>query len=98
MVTLVDVELFAQTLLGKSSGAATVLLVPFLIALPIGALLGGWGARWRGERLVACGGMVIATIGYLLISQWPVDVLRPGISGFFRCSPPTWPSPEWVSA
>lgn len=87
MVTLVDVELFAQTLLGKSSGAATVLLVPFLIALPIGALLGGWGARWRGERLVACGGMLIATIGYLLISQWPVDVPQARHLGFLPVLP-----------
>lgn len=75
MVTLVDVELFAQTLLGKTSRSATALLVPFLIALPMGALLGGWSARLRGERMVACGGMLIAAMGYLLIAHWPVNVL-----------------------
>jgi len=75
MVTLVDIELFAQTLLGKDSGSATVLLVPFLLALPAGALAGGWGVGRFGERWVAFAGMLIATTGFLLISRWPVDVL-----------------------
>ena len=56
MVTLVNVELFGQGVLGQDQNQAAGLLVRFLIALPIGALLGGWIATKVGDRAVACVG------------------------------------------
>jgi MFS family permease len=73
MVTLVDVELFGQGVLGLNQNQAAGLLLWFLIALPTGALLGGWIATKVGDRAVICIGMLIAAGGYLLISHWPVD-------------------------
>jgi MFS family permease len=75
MVTLVNVELFGQGVLGMDKNAAAGLLLRFLIALPIGALLGGWIATKVGDRIVAFAGLLIAAGGYWLISNWPVDLL-----------------------
>jgi MFS family permease len=75
MVTLVNVELFGQGVLGMDQNQAAGLLLRFLIALPIGALLGGWIATKVGDRVVAFVGLAIAAGAYLLVSRWPVDVL-----------------------
>ena len=75
MVTLVDVELFAQGVLGKEQDQAAIVLLRFLIALPIGALVGGWIATKVGDRAMAFVGLSIAAGGYWLISKWSVDLL-----------------------
>jgi MFS family permease len=75
MVTLVNVELFGQGVLGLDKNQAALLLLRFLIALPIGALLGGFIATRVGDRAVAFTGLLIAAGGYWLISKWPVDLL-----------------------
>lgn len=75
MVTLVDVELFAQGVLGQEQDEAAILLLRFLIALPIGAVLGGWIATKVGDRTMACVGLLIAAYAYWLISKWQIDLL-----------------------
>jgi MFS family permease len=85
MVTLVDVELFGQGVLRLDQNKAAGMLTSFLIALPVGALLGGFIATRVGDRAVAFVGLLIAAGGYLLISDWPVDLphYRHSVFGLF---------------
>ncbi|MBU2667885.1 MFS transporter [Actinoplanes bogorensis] len=82
MVTLVDVQLVAQTLLGKDAFGGTLLLSRFLIALPIGAVLGGVVLARLGERVVTLIGLLTAGFAYALIAYWPLDVLAARYAGF----------------
>ena len=70
MVTLVDVELFGQGVLQLDQIKAAGLLTWFLIALPIGAVVGGVLATRVGDRLMAFAGLMIAAYGYWLIHYW----------------------------
>ena len=75
MVTLVNVELFGQGVLGKEQNETVFLLLWFLGALPVGAVIGGWVATRIGDRIMAFVGLLIAGFGYWLVSHWTVDVL-----------------------
>ncbi|BDH55325.1 putative triacylglyceride transporter [Tsukamurella sp. PLM1] len=82
MVTLVDVEIYARAVLERDGVAAVLTLVRFLIALPVGAVLGGALATRVGDRAVSVAGLVIAAGGYVLIAMWPTDVLSAHYLGF----------------
>ncbi|GGL19619.1 MFS transporter [Planomonospora parontospora] len=78
LVTLVDVQLSAQTLLGLGTLDGALVLSRFLVSLSAAALLGGVMARRYGERPVAALGLAVAAVGYVRIGQWPLDLAAAG--------------------
>lgn len=75
LTTLVNMQLLAQTVLGRDGLGGAWLLVRFLAALPVGAVLGGVLMRRLGERGVAVAGMALAAAAYLRVATWPADLL-----------------------
>ncbi|MGW5684563.1 MFS transporter [Nonomuraea sp. NPDC003754] len=68
LVTMVFVQLAAQTLFGADALGGALTLAWFLGALVAGALAGGLLTRRYGEPPVMAAGLVVATAGYWLLS------------------------------
>lgn len=76
IAALVDIPIFARvTAYPDSQLQAALVLVRFLVALPVGAVVGGWLIqRWSTGVVTALGG-VAAAAGFALMSRWGVDAL-----------------------
>ncbi|SDY08141.1 Major Facilitator Superfamily protein [Modestobacter sp. DSM 44400] len=68
---LVDVPLFARstTAQGDQLGAALVLL-QLLVAVPVGAVAGGWLSRRVAPRFVAAAGMALSAGAFVVMTGW----------------------------
>ena len=55
---------------------AALVLVRFLVALPVGAIIGGYLTRTRSAGLVTAVGMALSATGFFLMSRWGVDSLE----------------------
>ncbi|TNM48268.1 MFS transporter [Nocardioides albidus] len=76
IAALVDIPLFARTTTEQDSqlGAALVLL-RFLAALPVGAVIGGWLLRRANAGVLTAVGMVAAGGAFLVMGQWDAHSL-----------------------
>ncbi len=73
IIAMVEIPLYAYSLLGASEIEGGLLLMRLTMMIPLGALVGGWVADRLGYRLTGALGFVLAGVGFLLISSWPVD-------------------------
>ena len=73
---VVDVPLLARLTLPGGQTEAALVLVRFLVAVPVGALLGGALLRRLGAGVVAGGGLALMSAGLLVMSSWGPDSLE----------------------
>ncbi len=77
IAALIDIPLFARTTVyGDSQLLAALVLVRFLVALPVGAVAGGYLLRRWGPGPVTAAGMVLAAAAFVWLSTWGIDALE----------------------
>jgi MFS family permease len=76
IAALIDIPLFARTTVyPESQLMAALVLVRFLVALPVGAVLGGFLLRRLSPGVVTAIGMVLAAVGFVLMTRWGLTTL-----------------------
>jgi MFS family permease len=76
IAALVDVPVFARTTQGGGQLAAAFVLLRFLIALPLGAVVGGWLTRRYGLGLITGVGLGLAGVMFVLMAFWERGALK----------------------
>ena len=77
IAALIDVPLFARTTIYQDSQLlAALVLVRFLVALPVGAVVGGYLTRVLPAGVITAVGMAMAAVGFVMMSRWGVDALE----------------------
>jgi MFS family permease len=76
VAVIVDVPLLARLTVTDDETRAALVLVRFLLAVPVGALLGGVALRRLGDGLVAAVGLALAAAGLFGMSRWGLHSLE----------------------
>nr|WP_207950404.1 MFS transporter [Nocardioides ochotonae] len=77
IAALIDIPLFARSTVHRDSQLlAALVLVRFLVALPVGAVLGGFLTRRVSAGVVTAAGMGLAAVGFGWMSTWEADALE----------------------
>jgi MFS family permease len=76
IAALVDIPFFARlTVYRESQVDAAFVLVRFLIALPVGAIIGGVLLRWIRAPFLTGFGMALSAAAFVRMAMWPDDAL-----------------------
>ncbi len=77
IAAVVDIPIFARTTTYRESQLmAALVLVRFLVALPVGAVVGGYLMRRLGVGPITATGMALSAIGFVLMTRWESDTLE----------------------
>ena len=77
IAAVVDIPLFARTTIYRDSQLdAALVLVRFLVALPVGAVVGGYLTRRFGAGLVTAAGMTMSAGAFLWMTTWEMETLH----------------------
>jgi MFS family permease len=77
IAALIDIPIFARSTIYPSDQLpAALVLVRFLVALPVGAVIGGYLTHRLPAGVVTAIGMAMAATGFLMMAQWGVYALE----------------------
>jgi MFS family permease len=77
IAALIDIPIFARTTTYPDSQLlAALVLVRFLVALPVGAVVGGYLTRLLPAGVVTAAGMACAAGGFVWMSSWGLTALE----------------------
>ena len=81
IAALIDIPLFARTTVYPDDQLpAALVLVRFLLALPVGAVAGGYLIRTVSPAIVTVGGMLMAAAGFVLMTRWGLTTIEEPIA------------------
>ena len=80
IIGMVTVPLMANTVMGRTPLEGGLWLMRMTAGIPVGAMLGGLMAQRLDLRVPATAGLVIASIGFWLISGWALDIAEPELT------------------
>jgi MFS family permease len=70
VAVIVGIPLLSRLTVSMDQTVAAFELLKFLVAVPVGAVLGGWLLRWLGDGAVAGAGMLLASAALFVASSW----------------------------
>ena len=81
IAALIDIPLFARTTVYPDDQLpAALVLVRFLLALPVGAVAGGYLIRRFSPGIVTAVGMLMAAAGFVLMTRWGLTTIEEPIA------------------
>lgn len=81
IAALIDIPLFARTTVYPDDQLpAALVLVRFLLALPVGAVAGGYLIRALSPGVVTAVGMAMAAAGFVLMTRWGLTTIEEPIA------------------
>lgn len=80
IIGMVTIPLMANTLLGESPLGGGLMLLRMTVAIPFGAVLGGVVCQRYDYRLPTMLGLLLAALGFLLMSGWDLNIADPWLT------------------
>ena len=77
IIAMVTVPLMANTVLGLTALDGGLMLMRLMVALPVGALAGGFMCQRLDPRAPSIAGLALMAAGFWMMSRWGLDIADP---------------------
>ena len=77
IIAMVTVPLMANTVLGLTALDGGLMLMRLMVALPVGAILGGFMCQRLDPRAPSVAGLALMAAGFWMMSGWGLDIADP---------------------